>query len=832
MSIRSLADLGHQIGQARPPRGVTLVAALLVCSIPLLRTARFCRWFFAAHLLRSWDGSGHLAAADIYARTIFPDTFGWTSAWFGGMPLPNFYPPLMYWMSAAINRSGLPLLLAFKLSLALPFALIPASLGLLSWRLSSRNTLIACCTTLAACCPLLDLRLVSRFPCGLNYVSTFNEGLCTQPLGFVFLIAWVALYLSAITTWSRAAMASLTLALVILTSFFSAAAALPFAVAGLIYEARENDIGLGWSLLGAKPPVRATTLFVSALLTAFWTVPVIREYSFFVTRPLQVSVRDVIPPGPWPWAWCVAGLGGSIMILISGPSKARTFIAGSAGLLLLTMLSFFRIQHFIPSQPARFLSTFTFLLAVPVGWLPAALIRLPTRLLGRSHGTRRALLAVIVTAASLTLWAYIKLPQLDKIGDAVYPAEPSIAGVLDFGLTHREGRYIVENPWQHGDQYDSRALNAYLGMQGNETLNVVFHEASPNSVFFSPLINALSASSDSFGISAALANDLDFYNQPPERHLQRAREAGVRYIACLTPWIKRRLRQQAGLTEHAFGRWSVFEMNSPAAPEAEVLSQLPALVVSSVDLKERQSGQYSFTRLAEEQFNSTYSTVLLVRAETNKIDQLHGLRNFSALILDTYDCSDENAAFEALRNFAQQRLLVLLSSDHPLYARLAEHISELPHALLIRREKEKQREWFLKGMPWLELDEGEIRKEWKLIQAALENSKIPSLADTSPPSVSHDTGSFTVQLSRKNGANVPILVRTTFHPGWARTDGRQIYAATPFFMLTFANGPFHAKFRRTGAERAAMGVSGCAILIVALAVIIPSKILRRGPPST
>src|SRR5437588_13113047 len=45
---------------------------------------------------RAWDGTGHFAAAQIYNQTIFPDTFGWTQAYFGGMPFPNFYPPLFY----------------------------------------------------------------------------------------------------------------------------------------------------------------------------------------------------------------------------------------------------------------------------------------------------------------------------------------------------------------------------------------------------------------------------------------------------------------------------------------------------------------------------------------------------------------------------------------------------------------------------------------------------------------------------------------------------------------------------------------------------------------
>ncbi len=650
-------------------------------------------------------------------------------------------------------------------------------------------------------------------------MSTFNEGLCTQPLGFILLIAWIATYLGIIATRWRFVLASLTLAAVMLASFFSAVAALPFAFVGLAYELRENDHRLVLSLPDGKLPLRVATLVCSALLCVFWAVPVIEEYPYFVTRPLQISRLDVIPPGPWLWIWYGAAVGGGLLMLLNGPRKARTFIIGALGLSLLIFASLSPV-HWIPSQPPRLLSTLTFLLAVPVGWLLAILIHSLVRVLGRRQQPRNSWSIVVVAAIASVVMVCVKPGPLD---DAVYTGDPSIAGVLDFGRTHHEGRYIVENAWQHRDQHDSRALNAYLGMQDNETLSVVFHESSPSSVFFTPLINALSASVDSFGISSALANDLNFYNQAPEQHLRRAREVGVRYVACLTPWIKRRFRQQPDLIEHNLGLWSVFEMKAQVAPEIEILRYLPALVVSSLNLKERQSGSYSFIRLSEEQFNSGYSSVFLVQAETNKIDKLSNLDGFSALILETYDYSNEDAAFELVRRFAQERLVVLVSSDRPLYARLAGRLSELPHALIVRREAEEQSEWLNRSMPWLELDQSAIRREWKLIEKAIENGKISSASDTSQASMSHDNESISVRISNTKGVKVPVLVRMTFHPDWVRSDGQRIYPVTPFFMLTFASDPFEARFRRTGIERAAVAVSAGVFFLLVLGMIVPKR---------
>jgi len=816
---------------ASPPPGLnrtvvnlyksTLAVVLLFCSFPLLRTTSFFRLFLASNLLRSWDGSAHLAASNIYDRTIFPDTFGWSHAWLAGAPMPNFYPPLFYWIASALHRIGMPLLLAFKLTVAIPFVLIPTALGLLSWRLSGRDTLITCCATLMACFPLLDSRFQSDFPGGLTYVSTFNEGLCTQPLGFIFLVWWIAIYLAPIISWWRFTLVSVTFAAVILASFFSALAMLPFAIVGTIFDLYKTDQHLLVNRLKAKPriPLKGFTLICGALLCAFWAVPVIEEYPYFVTRPLQVSRPDVIPAGPWLWIWFGAALVGSLFVLLKGSTSARIFVIGSCGLLLFTLSSLSWI-HWIPSQPPRLLSTLTFLLAVPVGWLLAAMIRSLALGLCRGQQLRNSWPIAAVAAIASVMTAYIKPATLD---DAVYADDSSVASVLNFGRTHREGRYIVENGWQHTNQHDSRALNAYLGMQGNETLNIAFHEASPSSVFFMPLVNALSASMDTFGISSTLASDLDFYNQPSERHLRRAREVGVRYIACLTPWIKRRFRQQSDLTEFNLGRWSVFEMKAQASPEVEILRYLPALVVSSLNLKERQSGSYSFTRFSEEQFSSGYSKVLVARAETEKIDKLSNLEDFGALIVETYDCSNVDAAFEALRLFAQKRLLVLISSDRPLYIRLASHLSVLPHALIIRREAESQSVWLNGSMPLLELDQSSIRKEWKLIEEAIDKQKILFSSLTNQASISLDDASIKVRLQNPGGVRVPVLVRTTFHPNWVRSDGERIYPVTPFFMLTFSSNSFEARFRRTGIERAAVAVSAGVFFVLFFATFAPKR---------
>jgi hypothetical protein len=174
---------------------------------------------------RAWDGSGHYALARIYGETVFPDTFGWTASYFAGMGLPNYYPPLFYWLVALLQHSGLFTFgVVFKLVLALPTLLLPATVWLLAWRLSGRDRVAATCAALAAVPLLVDARLTNSVGLmGLSYTSTFLLGLYTQPLGFVLLAGWYALYTSegfAGRVW-RVALAAVLLALALLANFFS-----------------------------------------------------------------------------------------------------------------------------------------------------------------------------------------------------------------------------------------------------------------------------------------------------------------------------------------------------------------------------------------------------------------------------------------------------------------------------------------------------------------------------------------------------------------------------------------------------------------------------------
>ena len=805
-----------------------LYPVALVTIFPVALMSNFWLEVWRGLRSRATDGSGHWGVAQIYDAGIFPDTFGWTHAYFGGMPFPNFYPPLFHWLVGLLNAAGLSQAAAFKIVLVVPVLLIPAAIWLLAWRLSGGSDKVATCSACACVLLLVNMNFQTS-PCGLDYASTFVAGFYTQPPGFVLLLVWFAAYVRAGRSRLSAALCSVLLALTVLSNFFNA-----FTAALLIAATLALDVQSLWRAKEAarkearhKLLTHFVTPLIALALCLFWLVPMFGTYEFFVTRPLVVPLGNLLTP--WLWCWYVVAAAGVVLWLRKAGEGARAYLltlfALAAGVVFASTVA----PPWFPLQAFRFFSKLNFLLSVPVGVALAALLEF-FRVEVKRPRTSWAI-ARHVAVVTLALCAFGVFQSTRPTGGmAFYAPEENerMESVLRFAREHRDGRYLVEvldvnrNPLHA----DGPALNAYLGAQGNETLSVVYREASPNSIFFNALANSLSEGKDSFGISSVLADDLDFAAQPVARQLERARWLGVRYLLVESDAAKAKLAGEPSIAaRHDFDRWSIFELGGDVAARACVLKYSPALVVSDFSLKGRRRNDLDFVRLAEEQFADGWFDVLLARSPERKIDRLDGLENFGALVIDTYDCDDEGRAFQTLRDYAQRRPLVLLASDTPLFRRISASRSEFPHARIVERVRtEPPGERVDSFQPSYHYDQSAIRQLWREVRAVLEWEKI--VVDESDASVSTVVGknelSLALDAARAPG-DVPVLISTTYSPRWRAREGNRIYAATPFFMLTFARGPLHLAYARDAVDRAGLWASGLTLLALCGYAFVPRR---------
>src|ERR1700741_5615778 len=130
---------------------------LLIVALPVLWSWKLWSYIWTAAASRGWDGTGHFAIAILYDQLIFPNTAGWTNAYFGGMPFPNFYPPLFYWSVALLHHTHLfSFSTAFKIVLSIPVVLMPAAICWLGLRGSAKSFRVGVGASLAALGMLFD----------------------------------------------------------------------------------------------------------------------------------------------------------------------------------------------------------------------------------------------------------------------------------------------------------------------------------------------------------------------------------------------------------------------------------------------------------------------------------------------------------------------------------------------------------------------------------------------------------------------------------------------------------------------------------------------------
>ena len=790
-----------------PPRLKTACWLGVITLIPVALTSFIWLEVIRGVTSRAIDGSGHFAIGQIYDQSIFPDTFGWTNAYFAGMSFPNFYPPLFFWLVSLLTHTGLfSYAAAFKIVVAAPLIFMPVVFWALAYVHSGRNQTIATCTAIA-CATIYSLGEIFQPNTGLDMSSTLLDGFYTQPLGFVLLLLWLLVYLLPRQRLSHFAAASMLLTFTVLANFFNAITAIIFIASILLWDI------VGW-IRASDPALRQQhrrnfafhflSPWLAVALSAFWLAPMLSSYQYLVTRPLIRPLSQLITTPLWCW-YALAVIGALIWwrrpIGRLGPYLLASFI-----LLVGLVFSGSFAPAWFPLQVFRFFSTVNFLFCVPIGISLAYAIELYLKKRPRAEPSRAqqivfvALGAIVVVALALVMSSK-KLTR----AFAFYTPEtfPRIAGVLEFGKSHKDGRYLVEVLPNFADsglvRSDSLALNAYLGAQGNEALSIVYREASPNSSFFNAELNTFSAYKENFGISSALLSDHDFISQPLAQHLKRLQFIGVRYLIIGSTEMKERLSKEADvLARHDVGDWSIFELRD-AASAVRTLAYRPALLVSDFTVKMRRRNQYDFMRLAEEEFNDAWFDVLLVRSPERRLDLLPQLEQFGALVLDTYDYQDETSALAQLKTFAKTRPLILLSSDAPFFTRIK---SEVPEAIVIERPREDSGDWVDAQEPSEHYDSSSIRSTWKAIRAGLDRLKVPVVPVTS------------------SGENVPVLIAQTFHPKWVRADNQPLYAATPFFTVGFFGQAPSINFQRTPSDRLALWFSAGALVFLAVVIAI------------
>ncbi len=759
----------------RAERALDLTALLLlfaaVCGPYLLRV-------FESALPGGWDGVAHYGVAHLYAQRIFPAVSGWMPEYFAGMPFPNFYPPVFYFVVALGTKLGLSTEGAFWTVQTLASAAVP----LLSYECGRRlgGARVAGLVAGALAVGFLANNSPVR-GLGITLHATFDAGLSTQLLAHVFTLAFYATFLEADRGRVPAVLSAVFLALVPLTNvhvvWVAAFLFVCLAVARLIqapsWKARARVLGLHFGI-GV----------LALLLSAVWVVPMLLRLKYVPTQAL-----DVPPPGAFVLSFLRLGVYlvfGTLAAFMLRNGRVLALVASLALMVVFTLLPAVEVLGLqsLAIQPGRIVVALPFLTVFLVGYLVAVA--------GGLWSWPHARTAVGALCA-LVFFAHFKLER-EPTGNITPELAAEYQAVTDTLGGRTDGRVLVEQG--RAGLVDPFGLQVLVGARGGHSLTTVFRESAINVFFANPLRNSFSVQQETFGIDTKL-HAAEFNDSPESQQVARLRFFNIQYLAVHSDSIKERLAALPQVERLSPpGRWELYAFKDAAPGNAVVPAYEPVLTFSGFSVKPRPDFGFDFVRLGEEAFRGARLDTPLVLSRAGALDTETDWERFGTVLVTEYKYQDEEAAYAALERFSRTKHVVLLASADPLFERL-ETLSRDRGTVHVVPTVSPEELQALAGD--LRLTDGELKEADALLYArrlaarevarnlfdALEKVRVP-LKDAPAVTASATEGNTTtVTLSDTPSRPVPIWVKQGYFPNWRSAEGEPVYLAFPTFQLTF-----------------------------------------------
>ncbi|HRY31244.1 MAG TPA: hypothetical protein P5328_02540 [Candidatus Paceibacterota bacterium] len=740
---------------------LTAVSAILLYTLnkDLIRT------YLTNQFVGGWDGSGHYAIAKLYAENIFPTFWGWIPNWYNGMPFPQFYPPVFYYLCAVIYKiSAIEFDAVFKTIPLLTATLIPVGLSALYHSQISKSKFQSF-WVLVLSAGLISAKSELGYV-GVSLASSLNNGLVTQSLAFVFLVFWLIFFLDVEKKPANKYYAGAFQFLILLTNVHIAIIA--FFIFGLIFILRLIDRRK--NVNGARSLVQFICLyflsgFIPVLIASFWYLPMLHYYDYFAGRPLG-------------WKW------GSLSGLYYYHYYFPVFV------IISLVFSFIKKNNLIKALGFLMIVANLFLVTKAYIWLPSLPIHID-----RWIGTIYFFLPILAVFTFVTIRRFIKIKTVyclliliitsysiyaTKINGAFHDdlrgiyidnVTESIQPILDY-MKDKDGLALVEwyTPYE---KPSTGVVDAYLGIQGNKTAYSVIRESALSSLFWVPIRNSLSYWPECWGIKCDLAFDQEYLDNPVEDQIKVANFYGIKYLI-LRSRDQKDLVEDSGLAikEKDFDDWAIYrilmEPQTVGLPEKE-----PILVFSDLNTKEIPQRRFDFISLVEEiNLKRARTDFTFVYADEKLLDKSEDLKKFKYILIDSYSYENADGAISALKEYlASGGKIIALPSDDKLY----EFVFGASDTGGI----------FLLNDLWAENFEKQYDTFVKLLDDFVEDRRPEKLSARIGFSENVLSADLDIESAEKTAA-VPILIKQSYFPGWKSVGGEKIYLAGPGQDLIFA----------------------------------------------
>ncbi len=726
--------------------------------------------YLSSSVPQGWDGAGHFVASVEYAEHIFPRAWGWLSQWSGGLPYPQYYPPLFITFFALLYKIFffIPELVIFHTGIV--FAQI-GSIWVYALLLKKHNLSVMGQYFGISCYILF---ICSFFPIlgviGLTINSTLNTAMAPQLFsGICFMLFVVGLLRIKEKKYQLLSIISFS-GIVLSNAHFILPAALFFcmsAVSSLFIENKKKRILYIYIVVG---------LFAVGI-TMYWALPLMYNYDFLTTYPsfVQPSLGTILKVPLFVGALIVG-------IFLSIYKKKKEIILYTTFLVLVTIAAaaVHLLSRFgVVAHTQRLLSLFV--IFAPLVYAHG--YQYVSEKLGAKYKRKAVPLfvfigTIVLLCVTVPIWSgtnMIGIYRSEK-SDSVEEIKTYLA------QNPRQGFLSVEHDVLRNEP-SSFVFNSLYGLYTRVPV-FVLRESSISSPFMTPIRNMFSLEPEGWGFKSYLMFTRTFTQRPIVERVDIALRHHMNSFLVRSLYMRNLLSQDNRIVlEKDFGKWALYRAKK-INPQGEVLAHKPILFFGKKSFGYRSIHDYDWSKLQEMLLvaNSDYTSIY---PNNQHIDTNTEIAGGGALFIAEYTYKDINKAYAAIIAFAETGPVVLVEDQtNALYTKLATYIKSNNTNIVVLPRYPRM------SMQVEASDSNAVTKKdaiGKGIVDTLQTMQIKK-QDTSVivEQVSFSNKKTTATLSADPKDFVWVRIAQSYFPTWSTKQG-SLYMASPAFTAVYTN---------------------------------------------
>lgn len=764
-----------------------------------------------------WDGSGHFAIGKYYADNIFPSVWGWIPNWYNGMPFPQFYPPLFYYLLALIhNLTGFDYQNLFKYFLILLSFVTPGITALLYYYRVNKSKFQSL-FVLAISVIFISAKSKIGFV-GVSLSSLLNNGLATQPLAFIFFLLWLFFFVDISKKPINKYLTGFFLFLVFLSNAHVVLVAFLFFVTIFV----TNFLRLEDRSLYKKETRNFVYLyffsgFIPLVAAGFWYIPMLTYYSYSTSTALGFYWGSLFEIFSQHYYLIIIF---ALSIYLFKKIKEiipKTIIITTFTLIILEAIKINELLPDLPLHIDRWFGTIYFLypiLIVYIVWKAKTIIE------------KRYLYNLIIFIVSiLVIYNLVLTGGLRDNLRGIYLDSnlSNITSILEYFREeeNKDGLIMVEAHTQYSAPAD-KVLNTYLGMQGNKTIYTIIRESAISSLFYTPIRNALSFENECWGINCQLSFYDKFLEDDFEKHLSTALDYGINKFLIRSAQQKEEFDESPLVEEVAsFQQWKIYE-STEERQKATIPEKEPILVISDIETK-KDRPVFDYISLVENINVRLHRTdIVFVLAPTSKIDDLdiEDLKKFKNIIVSAYNYDYFDVAAHKMDQLAENSKIIaaypqdydeilfnyvdVLSEDNDDVIILEEYLNEAAE------ENEELEPVVLEGIRYEPQSMDSYEELIKLIDAEIDDTDYDATIEYTELGDTYNS----IKINNPTGDRIPVVINQSHFPTWESINDNNIYMASLVNRMIFIENDDSIYFKTPNALSLAHLISIIGILSV------------------